>query len=301
MGAFYKADLARAFIFSVIVLLVYFGAFRIVFRKFYLKRDIRHWGWIDRLIIGLAIAGVFCFTWGYFIEPNRIEVIHLTLKSDKIMMGNSIRLVHLSDLHIEEEGYRELTVPKLVERENPDLILLTGDYLNNHNSQEILRRFLEKLKTSSKFGVYAVAGNFDRWFPSHEVFKDLGIKLLDGESAALDIRGSRVIITETHYNINKQTGYKIYLCHYPDFIPEISRTGVDLYLCGHTHGGQIRMPLYGALMTFSRLGKRYEMGYYREGNMDAYVTRGIGLEPGILASARFLCPPEITVIDIEPK
>src|SRR3989339_679417 len=300
MIALYKADLIRAFVFSIIVLLVYAGTFRILFKKFYLKKDIKHWGWFERIILGMAIIGIFCFIWGYFIEPNRISITHITLKSDKIKSGEAIRLVHLSDLHIEKEGYRELAIPKLVEQENPDFIVLTGDYLNNDTTQEILKGFLEKLKACSKFGVYAVKGNFDGWFPKDSVFGNAGIKLLCGESDALDIRGSRVIITDASYNIDKQLGYKIYLCHYPDFIPEISRTGVDLYLCGHTHGGQIRMPFYGALMTFSSLGKRYEMGYYREGNMDAYVTRGIGLEPGIWESARFLCPPEITVITIEP-
>lgn len=301
MLALYKADLIRAFIFGIIVLAIYAETFLIILNKISRKADKKRWGWFERVVISLAIIGVFCFIWGYFIEPNRIGITHLVLKSDKIKPGQAIRLVHLSDLHIEKEGYRELIIPELVARENPDLIALTGDYLNDDNNQEILKSFLEKLKAYSKFGVYAVKGNFDGWFPRDSVFRDAGIKLLSGESETLDIRGAQVIIADTSYNIDKQKGYKIYLCHYPDFIPEISRIGMDLYLCGHTHGGQIRIPFYGALMTFSRLGKQYEMGHYREGAMDAYVTRGIGLEPGILASARFLCPPEITVIDIEPK
>ncbi|MEW6025983.1 MAG: metallophosphoesterase [Planctomycetota bacterium] len=299
MPALYKADLLRAFVFSAVVLFVYIESLRILFRQFFRRKDAKHRGWYQRLIITLAIFGVGCFIWGYFIEPNRISITHLTLKSDKIKEGQTIRIVHLSDLHIEKEAYRELTVPELVKQEKPDLILLTGDYLNRNSGQEALKKFLEKLKACSKFGVYAVQGNFEMWFQSDAVFKELGIKLLDGESVALDINGSQVMITDVSRGIDMQAGYKIHISHYPDFIPEISRAGADLYLCGHTHGGQVRMPFYGALMTFSRLGKRYEMGYYREGNMDAYVTRGIGLEPGALASARFLCPPEITVIDIE--
>jgi predicted MPP superfamily phosphohydrolase len=60
------------------------------------------------------------------------------------------------------------------------------------------------------------------------------------------------------------------------------------------------MPFYGALITLAKHGKRYEMGHYKEGSMNAYVSRGIGLESGIITAARFLCPPEIVVIDIMP-
>jgi len=77
----------------------------------------------------------------------------------------------------------------------------------------------------------------------------------------------------------------------------LSPLGVDLYLAGHTHGGQVRAPLYGAIVTFSEFGKRYEMGPYRVGGTMLYVNRGIGFEPE-LPRVRFLARPEVAVIDL---
>ena len=91
----------------------------------------------------------------------------------------------------------------------------------------------------------------------------------------------------------------------PDLAPEAAAAGVDLQLSGHTHGGQIRMPVYGALITSSIYGKRFEMGYYpvessgRERPMTLYVSRGIGLEGGIAPRARFLSPPEIILWSLQ--
>ena len=71
-----------------------------------------------------------------------------------------------------------------------------------------------------------------------------------------------------------------------------------LVLCGHTHGGQVRLPLFGAILTSSQLGKRYEMGLYREGNTQMYVSRGVGLEGLSAPRVRFLAPPEVTLVTL---
>ena len=77
-------------------------------------------------------------------------------------------------------------------------------------------------------------------------------------------------------------------------------SGVDLYLCGHTHGGQVRLPLIGPLVTSSRLGRRYVMGHYHEGRTHLYVSRGIGFEGLGAPRIRLLCPPELTLITLNP-
>jgi predicted MPP superfamily phosphohydrolase len=87
----------------------------------------------------------------------------------------------------------------------------------------------------------------------------------------------------------------ILLYHTPDLMPKITGLGlgIDLYLAGHTHGGQLRLPLYGALFTSSRWGKRYEMGRYEAQGTTLYVSRGLGLEGLGAPRARFLAPPEL--------
>jgi predicted MPP superfamily phosphohydrolase len=74
--------------------------------------------------------------------------------------------------------------------------------------------------------------------------------------------------------------------------------GTDLYCAGHTHGGQIALPFYGALITFSQFDKRFEAGLYDYKGMALYVNRGIGMEGGMAPRVRFGSRPEITVIDV---
>ncbi|MBE0695350.1 MAG: hypothetical protein IH586_00335, partial [Anaerolineaceae bacterium] len=94
--------------------------------------------------------------------------------------------------------------------------------------------------------------------------------------------------------------FTLLLYHPPDLIYEASLVGIDLYLCGHTHGGQIRMPLYGAIVTASAFGKQFEAGKYQLGPTVLYVSRGLGMEGGFAPRARFLAPPEIVVVDLIP-
>lgn len=97
---------------------------------------------------------------------------------------------------------------------------------------------------------------------------------------------------------NPSTPFTLLLYHSPDLMPEAARAGVDLFLAGHTHGGQIRLPLIGALVTSSIYWKRYEMGLYTEGHTRLYVSRGIGMEGLGAPRARFLCPPEIELFEL---
>ncbi len=90
----------------------------------------------------------------------------------------------------------------------------------------------------------------------------------------------------------------VLLNHTPDLIEAAARQRLDLYVAGHTHGGQIRLPGYGALVTFSAYGKRYEAGYYRMAATNLYVSRGLGMEgSGNAPRVRFLCSPEIVVLE----
>jgi len=82
-------------------------------------------------------------------------------------------------------------------------------------------------------------------------------------------------------------------------MPAASQAGIDLYLCGHTHGGQIRLPLYGAMITSSRLGKQFEMGHYQINGTHLYVNRGVGLEGLGAPRIRFLCPPEVVLFTLD--
>ena len=97
-------------------------------------------------------------------------------------------------------------------------------------------------------------------------------------------------------------GFNILLYHTPDLMPAAVATDkIDLYLAGHTHGGQIRLPIYGAIVTASALGKRYEAGYYNEGGRPSTSTGAWVLKAGTGPAHPFLCPPEITSYTLAPS
>ncbi|MFL5318701.1 MAG: metallophosphoesterase, partial [Myxococcaceae bacterium] len=91
--------------------------------------------------------------------------------------------------------------------------------------------------------------------------------------------------------------YRIVVLHTPDDVEHAAERKPDLYLAGHTHGGQVRIPLYGAVITESAFDKKYEMGEYRVQETTLFVSRGVGVEPG-MPRIRFDCRPEIAVIDL---
>jgi predicted MPP superfamily phosphohydrolase len=94
---------------------------------------------------------------------------------------------------------------------------------------------------------------------------------------------------------------QVLLYHSPELMPEASNLGIDLYLCGHTHGGQVRLPLIGPLLTSSQLGRRFVMGIYRIGQTHLYVSRGVGLEGLSAPRVRFKAPPEITLVTLHAR
>jgi hypothetical protein len=120
------------------------------------------------------------------------------------------------------------------------------------------------------------------------------------EIQLLGIRCTRNVERDTRalkrlLSVRSKSATTILLYHTPDLMPKITGLGlgIDLYLAGHTHGGQLRLPLYGALFTSSRWGKRYEMGRYEAQGTTLYVSRGLGLEGLGAPRARFLAPPEL--------
>jgi predicted MPP superfamily phosphohydrolase len=92
--------------------------------------------------------------------------------------------------------------------------------------------------------------------------------------------------------------FTVLLYHTPDLAPQSAQLGIDLQLSGHTHGGQVRLPLFGALVTGSLYGKRFEAGRVQLEQMVLYITRGLGMEGMGAPRVRFLCPPEIILWEL---
>jgi predicted MPP superfamily phosphohydrolase len=278
--------------------------------------------WPVPALLGMVIVQACVWAlmaYGTLVEPFRLQVRHVELPSAKLSNpGTPLRIVHLSDLHVERLTRREQDLPALVAGLKPDLIVLTGDYLNTSFRRD--PRALSDLRTlllqlHAPGGIVAIWGTPQVDFPDvlRPVLAGVGIVLLEDEAREVVVRDHRLwLIGLATYRDLKLGGarlrelsacappgaYTILLHHTPDLMPQAAALGVDLVLAGHTHGGQWRLPWFGALHTSSRFWKRYESGHHQEGTTHLYVSRGLGMEGYGVPRARFFCPPEVVSITI---
>ena len=229
-----------------------------------------------------------CFLYGFFIEPYWIEVKKVEIPTSKLHQS-TVRLVQISDLHCDGRPGNEKKLVELVNGIKPDVVVFTGDAVN---TIEALPLFKETLRSiNAPLGKFAVRGNFDtRKLAGVDIFGGTGFLELDANSIKVEKDGEKFWITgvtceregEIGNVLKKVPGdcFSIFLHHYPDLVEDLAGQNVDLYLCGHTHGGQIALPFYGALITLSEFGKKYESGMYTVGNTILYVNRGIGMDGG---------------------
>jgi len=304
--------LFAAIVFGTAVTAVYVLAARIVVRL--LKRG--SMSRIDGTILILAAVGLLCIADGRFIEPYRLAISHIEINSSKIApAGRPIRIVHFSDLHTESRPHLEGRLVKAIAAERPDVIVFTGDSINSRDALPLFRECMAALAMIAP--TFVVRGNWDaqNWSMLN-LFERTGAKELNGEAVRLEIDGTPIWIgglafdnpTASHYAALRNMAraiprneFSVMLYHMPDLMPEVTAEHFDLYCAGHTHGGQVALPLYGALVTLSKFGKRYEGGLYHEGDTWLYVNRGIGMAGGSMPRVRFWSRPELTVIDIQPN
>ncbi len=268
------------------------------------------------LIINLGFSAVQVNA--YVVEPLLVETSEFSLISDDLdANAPPVRVVHLSDTHIERNSYREMQIIRRVNALQPDIIVLSGDYLNlsrlsDPTSAAHFRQFVAQLDAA--YGIYAVRGSVEPTLESMaRLVEGTDVVWLEQEAVTVDVRGQPVTLVGAACSHQQELdaarlaqamegvpedGFTLLLYHSPDLIMEAAEHQVDLYLGGHTHGGQLRLPFYGALVTGSRYGKRYTAGLFEQGPTTMYISRGIGFEGGGMPRARFLCPPEIVSIEL---
>jgi predicted MPP superfamily phosphohydrolase len=276
------------------------------------RKKPRRWvRWLWTSLFGIEMG---CLVYAQCFEPYWLEVTtHRALVEG---LGGELRVVHLSDLHMDEdtESWAE-DVLEAVSGAQPDLILLTGDYINSRVYAGKLTGFLQRLLDIAGEGrVFAVTGNFEACTGISSDITDAGVPLLDGvvvthtrRSAALQIAGIGFHDFRTSEDLLREVAAQldpsvpsVLLHHMPDLAESEGIQAFDWVFCGHTHGGQVRLPFYGALITLSRHGKKYEAGLYDlGGKTQMYVSRGLGTEPTPrILRVRFLCRPEVAVFDL---
>ncbi|MBC7225941.1 MAG: metallophosphoesterase [Thermoflexales bacterium] len=285
-------------------------------------------GAVLTVILQAGITALHLYaTW---VEPFRLTVTSLEIPSPKLQSGESLRVLHLSDIHFEGWTPRERQLLETVRALAPDLIFLTGDYLNLSSvddgpARQGVRDLLAQLAAVAP--TWAVIGSppVDRPDVVPQIFAGLPITWLVDDVAEVAVKGHsfrligvrctadhrrdgerlRRLLESVSSHLTpdgaKEGGagkFQILLYHSPDLFPVAAELGIDLHLAGHTHGGQLRLPLFGALVTSSAFWKRYEAGLYRHSRSTLYVSRGIGVEGKGAPRARFLAPPEIVLLEL---
>lgn len=292
------------------LVVVYAGAIAIVARQIHgryrgQRRPITKVGWV---FLAFSILGIFCLMYATFIEPYWIEIKYVQIRSPKLK-NTTLRIVLISDLHCDKKIRNESKLPALINGLRPDVIAFAGDTINVPEALPIFKKTLSSLRAS--LGKYAVWGNRDAWYWKRmDLFGQTGFTVLNKDTIQMQKDGETVYLAGLSYRYPERIqkvldavpddGYRVFLFHSPRFVREALRSKIDLYLTGHTHGGQFALPGYGALVTLSKFGKKFEAGQYRIEDMTVYVNRGIGMEGGFTPRIRFLSRPEITVFDILP-
>lgn len=266
--------------------------------------------------ITLFLAGVAF--WGFLIEPGRLLVNQQTIQIDNWPeQVDGLRIAVLSDIHVDNWFVTEKKLRTIVERTNqlePELIVILGDYMSSDGrvthrvEPEVFGAVLKDLR--APLGVYSVLGNHDWWYGGMKVRRVLeqnGIKVLENEASQVDARGASFWLVgladlwTRPQRIDAAVAKVpegqpvIALTHNPDIFPNVPQR-VQLVLAGHTHGGQVRLPLIGPVVASSDYGDRWVRGHVFENNHHLFVTTGIGTS---IVPVRFGVPPEIVLLTLK--
>jgi predicted MPP superfamily phosphohydrolase len=255
----------------------------------------------------LGVLGLWAIAADAFlIEPHWLEITHHRIETTEL--DQPLRLVVVADLQTDAVGAYEERVLRAAQAAEPDLLLFAGDYLHlgagpeRAAELERLNRLLRELDLSGRLGAVAVGGNCD-WLDWPEVFAGTRIRPVRSTDqlqfgpltvTALEPEHSRALRL-----LADVPGYHLVLGHHPDFA--LGEIGADLLLAGHCHGGQVRLPFLGPPLILSDIPRRWTDGLHELApGQFLCVSRGVGLERGEAPPIRFLCRPELVVIDLVP-
>lgn len=276
-----------------------------------------------RFALAVLGLGLTLMLWAFWWEPQRLVVVPGELELPGWPRGLAgFRVALLSDLHVGSPHWDLAALERLVERTNgerPDLIVLTGDYQINDvaggsfvEAEPIAER-LGKLR--APLGVVAVLGNHDWWNDGERMRRALTthhIEVLEERAIELEYRGARFYVAGLADQITRSSDPRallasipagapvLLLVHEPDVFATFPELGVNptLTLAGHTHGGQVRLPVLGRRVVPSEFGERYAYGHVEEAGRHLFVTSGVGTS---VFPVRFMVPPEIALLTLRGR
>lgn len=257
-----------------------------------------------------------CLLYGFLIEPRGLKIRTDTVVLSK-PLASPLKIVVLADIHIGGFHVPATRVPKIVKAVNaqsPDLILIAGDFIHGHIqrgsqtaefNQEIEQGLSSLAELKSRLGTFTVIGNHDVWYDYPYVQSTLekaGLIVLHNDYRRLpgDLCVAGFADHDTQVEDPRVTegcdraDIQLAVMHSPDSFKILSST-TDLAVAGHTHGGQINLPVLGRHVTSTDLGPSYAYGRAEMNGVPVWITAGIGTS---ILPARFRAPPEIVVLTL---
>lgn len=253
---------------------------------------------------------------------NGLVVRHYSINTDKLKANQSVKIVLITDLHSHLYGKEQQKIVKKIRTQNPDIIALGGDILDDVAPIHGTEVFLEAIKDIAP--VYYVTGNHEIWTREVDkvknLFKKYDVTVLENNYEEVSIRGIELIIAgvedpdiipyerpesnwyteveQSLIHVPNTEGFKILLSHRPELVNFYTTLDFDIVLSGHAHGGQVRIPflLNGLYAPHQGFFPKYAGGVYEHKNMTHIVSRGASFN---LLLPRIFNPPEVVSITIQ--
>ena len=269
---------------------------------------------LEGTLFGAVLHGAFwvCGLWGRGVLNANSPVVTRRQFNFERLPGafHGFSILHVSDFHFNGRAGFLDAVRRAIEPIQADLCVLTGDFRWDQAAAcNWVYAGLDALLPvlNARYGIVAILGNNDV-SDFVDAFALRGIRTLVNEAMELRVGGDTIWVAgvddphdfrcdsvEEAVRWVPRDAFTLLLAHSPEDIAQAAAHNVDLYLCGHTHGGQIRVPFLGALRTNARCARRYCRGRWQFGSVLGYTSAGVGTTT---APVRFNCCPEVTVIEL---
>ena len=273
-----------------------------------LYRKFEHYVTRPTLKLGLQLSGLYSRGVSNALSPV-VRKIRLSFPGLHPAL-DGFQILHLSDFHIDgTPGLTEALLPILGGLE-PDVCVLTGDYrFEDRGSCEPLYPMMREIVASinSRLGIFGILGNHDAAEIAYKL-EEMGVRMLINEAA--EVRSGQtslwLIGVDDPFDYRcddlaaamatvRAGSFQVLLAHAPELYEDAAAAGVDLYLSGHTHAGQIRLPGIGSIRHNAHCPRAYTYGHWQHGHMQGYTSAGVGCSS---LPVRFGCPPEIALIQL---
>lgn len=272
---------------------------------------VRHWQLFEKL---LGIFVWFLKTFKLY-DKGIHNALNIKVKEHQLSFDSlpsqfdKFRILHLTDLHLDGNPRIAEVIAEKISGIDYDICVITGDFrMDNHGS---VKNIFPPLKViidsiSSKHGILATLGNHDSYL-LYDEFEKMGINLLTNESISITNNDSTLVFTgvdDVHYYFTDKAihclehapeGFKVALVHSPEMYDVAADNNYQLYLCGHTHGGQINLPNKVPVFTHLYNGNKFFRGFWKYKQLVGYTSEGCGTS-GI--PLRFYSESEITIFEL---